>query len=92
VLVTVPPFLETARAAADKAGVTGVLVFGEADGATPFASLLTDGGTPPRVRIDPASDLAAPPYSSGTTGLPKGVELPTPTSSPRHARSSPCSA
>ena len=27
------------------------------------------------MRIDPASDLAAPPYSSGTTGLPKGVEL-----------------
>ena len=75
VLVTVPPFLETARAAADKAGVGEVLVFGEADGATPFASLLTEGGTPPRVRIDPASDLAALPYSSGTTGLPKGVLL-----------------
>ena len=45
VLVTVPPFLETARAAADKAGVGEVLVFGEAEGATPFASLLTAGGT-----------------------------------------------
>jgi len=75
VLVTVPPFLETARAAADKAGVGEVLVFGEAEGATPFASLLTEGGTPPRMRIDPANDLAALPYSSGTTGLPKGVEL-----------------
>ncbi|MFL5881639.1 MAG: AMP-binding protein [Actinomycetota bacterium] len=75
VLVTVPPFLETARAAADKAGVTEVLVFGEAEGATPFASLLTAGGTRATVQIDPANDLAALPYSSGTTGLPKGVEL-----------------
>jgi len=75
VLITVPPFLETARAAADKAGVTEVLVFGEAEGATPFASLLTAGGTRATVQIDPANDLAALPYSSGTTGLPKGVEL-----------------
>jgi acyl-CoA synthetase (AMP-forming)/AMP-acid ligase II len=74
-LVTVPPFLEVARAAAEKAGVGEVLVFGEAEGATPFASLLTAGDTPPHVRIDPPRDLAALPYSSGTTGLPKGVEL-----------------
>ena len=64
-----------ARAAAEKAGVGEVLVFGEAEGATPFASLLTAGDTPPHVRIDPSRDLAALPYSSGTTGLPKGVEL-----------------
>jgi acyl-CoA synthetase (AMP-forming)/AMP-acid ligase II len=75
VLVTVPPFLEVARAAAEKAGVGEVIVFGEAEGATPFASLLTAGDTPPHVRIDPARDLVALPYSSGTTGLPKGVEL-----------------
>jgi acyl-CoA synthetase (AMP-forming)/AMP-acid ligase II len=52
-----------------------VLVFGDAEGATPFASLLTAGDTPPHVRIHPSRDLAALPYSSGTTGLPKGVEL-----------------
>jgi acyl-CoA synthetase (AMP-forming)/AMP-acid ligase II len=75
VLVTVPPFLETALAAADRAGAAEVLVFGEAEGATPFASLLAPGPHRPDVRIDPASDLAALPYSSGTTGLPKGVEL-----------------
>jgi acyl-CoA synthetase (AMP-forming)/AMP-acid ligase II len=75
VLVTVPPFLEVARAAAARAGVGEVLVFGEADGATPFASLLAPGGSPPEVRIDPVDDLAALPYSSGTTGLPKGVLL-----------------
>jgi acyl-CoA synthetase (AMP-forming)/AMP-acid ligase II len=74
-LVTVPPFLDVARAAAEKAGVGEVLVFGEAEGATPFASLLATRAAPPEVGIDPAEDLAALPYSSGTTGLPKGVEL-----------------
>jgi acyl-CoA synthetase (AMP-forming)/AMP-acid ligase II len=74
-LVTAPPFLETAKEAAARAGVGEVLVFGEADGATPFASLLGTGPTPPVVEIDPARDLAVLPYSSGTTGLSKGVEL-----------------
>jgi acyl-CoA synthetase (AMP-forming)/AMP-acid ligase II len=75
-LVTAPPFLETARAAAAEAGVREVVVFGEAGGATPFASLLAaDGTPPPAVAVDPARDTAALPYSSGTTGLPKGVEL-----------------
>jgi len=31
--------------------------------------------TPPRVTIDPAADLAALPYTGGTTGHPKGVML-----------------
>ncbi|HET7746985.1 MAG TPA: AMP-binding protein [Vicinamibacteria bacterium] len=74
-LVTVPPFLEKARAAAAKAGVEEVFVFGEAEGATPFAALLAEEGGLPAVRIDPANDVVALPYSSGTTGLPKGVML-----------------
>jgi acyl-CoA synthetase (AMP-forming)/AMP-acid ligase II len=74
-LVTVPPFLETARAAAERAGVGEVLVFGEADGATPFRDLVAHDHPSARVGVDPAHDLAALPYSSGTTGLPKGVEL-----------------
>src|SRR6188508_96453 len=40
----------------------------------PFASLVAAEGKPPRVAIEP-SDLVALPYSSGTTGLPKGVML-----------------
>jgi acyl-CoA synthetase (AMP-forming)/AMP-acid ligase II len=36
---------------------------------------LRSGQPPPDVAIDPHSDLAALPYSSGTTGLPKGVML-----------------
>jgi acyl-CoA synthetase (AMP-forming)/AMP-acid ligase II len=74
-LVTVPELLEKARAAALQAGVEETFVYGEVDGATPFALLLGPGGQPPEVAIDPAEDLVALPYSSGTTGLPKGVML-----------------
>jgi acyl-CoA synthetase (AMP-forming)/AMP-acid ligase II len=73
-LVTVPALLETAGAAAARSGVAEVFVYGEADGATPFAALEA-GGEPPGVAIDPAEEVVALPYSSGTTGLPKGVML-----------------
>jgi len=73
-LVTVPERLEAAKVAADAAGVEEIFVYGEAHGATPFASL-RGAGEPPPVAIDPAEDLVALPYSSGTTGLPKGVML-----------------
>jgi acyl-CoA synthetase (AMP-forming)/AMP-acid ligase II len=74
-LVTVPDQLEKATAAAERAGVEEVFVYGEADDATPFASLLQAVGEPPEVALDPAEDVVALPYSSGTTGLPKGVML-----------------
>ena len=73
-LLTVPPFLATAREAAGQAKVEEIFVFGEAEGAKPFASLL-GGAQPPATTIDPRKDLVALPYSSGTTGLPKGVML-----------------
>jgi acyl-CoA synthetase (AMP-forming)/AMP-acid ligase II len=74
-LLTVPPFLATAREAAAAAGVREVLVFGEAGGATPFRELLDHHHPAAAVPVDPDRDLAVLPYSSGTTGLPKGVEL-----------------
>src|SRR5512134_1069847 len=74
-LVTVPPFLDKAREAAAKSGVEEVFVLGAAEGARPFTDLLQAGDQPPAVTIDPAEDLVALPYSSGTTGLPKGVML-----------------
>jgi acyl-CoA synthetase (AMP-forming)/AMP-acid ligase II len=75
ILVTVPPFLDRARAAAEKAGVDEVLVFGEAEDATPFSILVAHDHPPAVAAIDPEETLASLPYSSGTTGLPKGVEL-----------------
>jgi acyl-CoA synthetase (AMP-forming)/AMP-acid ligase II len=74
VLVTIPELVEKATAAAQQSGVEEIFVYGEADGAMPFASLRA-AGEPPRVAIAPAEDLVALPYSSGTTGLPKGMML-----------------
>jgi len=74
-IVTVAPFLDKAREAAAQTGVREVFVFGEAEGATPFAALLAEDGALPEVRIDVREDVVVLPYSSGTTGLPKGVML-----------------
>jgi len=74
-LVTVPPFLDRAIPAAARAEVEEVFVFGEAEGATPFATLMSGGGRAPELSWDTANDLVALPYSSGTTGLCKGVML-----------------
>jgi acyl-CoA synthetase (AMP-forming)/AMP-acid ligase II len=71
-LVTVGPVLEQARAAAARTGVEEVFVIGDET----FAGLLeADPVGDDHVAIDPANDVAALPYSSGTTGHPKGVML-----------------
>jgi acyl-CoA synthetase (AMP-forming)/AMP-acid ligase II len=74
-LLTVPAFLDKAREAARGAGIEEIFVFGDAPGVTPFSALLEKDGPVPDVKIDPREDLVALPYSSGTTGLPKGVML-----------------
>jgi acyl-CoA synthetase (AMP-forming)/AMP-acid ligase II len=74
-LVTVPDLVEKASAAAAQADVEEIFVYGDAPGATPFASLLDTGSELAQVPVDPADDLVALPYSSGTTGLHKGVML-----------------
>src|SRR5574341_33368 len=74
-LVTAPVFGEKAAAAAGDAHIEELFVFGASEGATPFASLLESDDKVPAVSIDPKNDLVALPYSSGTTGLPKGVML-----------------
>ena len=74
-LVAAPQVIEKARDAAGLSKIEELFVFGEAEGATPFASLLDSDGDVPSVEIDPKNDLVALPYSSGTTGLPKGVML-----------------
>src|SRR5262249_32779360 len=76
-LVTVPAFLDTARAAVVGTAVREIVVIGEVpDGAndvTPFAELSSGAPIAP-VAVQP-DDVVALPYSSGTTGFPKGVML-----------------
>ena len=84
-LVTVPQCFEKAAGAARAANIEEVFVFENAgseadrsenvDNATPFSSLLESDGDFPAVAINPREDLVVLPYSSGTTGLPKGVML-----------------
>ncbi len=74
-LVTTPAlFAAAGRAAAAATGVRATFVFGEADGATSWASLPEPGPPGPAAGLSP-DDLTFLPYSSGTTGLPKGVML-----------------
>jgi 4-coumarate--CoA ligase len=72
-LVTVPMFLGTATAAIADSAVKEVYVIGEAEGHASIASL---AGAPlaEQVPVDP-DDVVVLPYSSGTTGLAKGVML-----------------
>src|SRR5450759_2094080 len=73
-LITIPALVGKAQEAAAKSKVEEIIVFGEAEGAVPFASLIIDGKAPD-VSVDPANDVVALPYSSGTTGFSKGVML-----------------
>ena len=79
-LVTVSALLPSARAAVELAGASTrfVLLDGAGSDGTDtigLADLLACTDPVPDVAIDPAVDLALLPYSSGTTGLPKGVML-----------------
>ena len=72
-LVTIPMFLETVTAAIADSPVNDVYVIGDAEGYTSIAGL---AGTPlaEQVPVD-LDDVVVLPYSSGTTGLAKGVML-----------------
>ncbi|MFF8832434.1 4-coumarate--CoA ligase family protein [Streptomyces sp. NPDC015131] len=75
-IVTVSPLLATARRAAQLAGgVTEIFVCDEAEGHRSVLDMLGGDAPEPAVAIDPGEDVAALPYSSGTTGVPKGVML-----------------
>ncbi|XP_033111417.1 4-coumarate--CoA ligase 1-like [Anneissia japonica] len=76
-IVTIPALLDTVSTAKKQAPfLKDVYVFGEAEGATSFSKLLNDDGSAfASISLDVFQDVCALPYSSGTTGLPKGVML-----------------
>ncbi|MGW7249175.1 4-coumarate--CoA ligase family protein [Streptomyces decoyicus] len=75
-IVTVSALLDTARAAAQQAGqIAEILVCDRAEGHRSVQDLLACTDPEPSVTLDPAEDVAVLPYSSGTTGTPKGVML-----------------
>ncbi len=73
-LFTSPAVRETANAIAAAYPFERVFSYAPMDGASPFDALLDGDGPAPDVEIAP-SDIVALPYSSGTTGLAKGVML-----------------
>jgi 4-coumarate--CoA ligase len=73
-LITIAMFAETAAAAAADSPVTEIFVIGDApEGITSFTDLM--GAPIDQVDVDPDEQIVVLPYSSGTTGFPKGVML-----------------
>ncbi len=73
-LITVPMFLDTAREGLQGSTASEIVIIGDSDDAT---SLSTIYGDPieQQVTVDLDQHSVVLPYSSGTTGLPKGVRL-----------------
>ena len=76
-LVTIAMFADTAVAATEGTQVTEVLSLdGAGDSGADVGDAMSLLGEPiAQVDIDPATNVVVLPYSSGTTGLPKGVML-----------------
>ena len=74
-LLTVPTLAQRCIEACAGTAVRRVFTVGAAPGATDFSDLLIDAGVLPEVDVDVRTHVAAMPYSSGTSGVPKGVML-----------------
>ena len=72
-LVTIPDCVPVALEALEGTAVNEIIVIGEHADATPISAVM--GDPIEQVPVDPASHVMVLPYSSGTTGLPKGVML-----------------
>ncbi len=73
-LIPISLFLEKVQEATRDLNIQ-LYVFDEASECPTLKSLVDVNNQPPEVEINPKKDIVALPYSSGTTGLPKGVML-----------------
>ncbi|MFE4831376.1 4-coumarate--CoA ligase family protein [Streptomyces sp. NPDC056672] len=75
-IVTVSALLDVARRSAELVGgIEEIFVCDRAVGHRSVLDMARSTAPEPAVTIDPGEDIAALPYSSGTTGVPKGVML-----------------
>ncbi|MEV7678652.1 4-coumarate--CoA ligase family protein [Streptomyces sp. NPDC088341] len=75
-IVTVSPLLDVARRSAELVGgIEEIFVCDRAVGHRSVLDMARSTAPEPVVTFDPGEDIAALPYSSGTTGVPKGVML-----------------
>ena len=83
-VATIPALLPTIKEAASKSGCVEKIIvlsdeggLGEGENMISYQSLVKDSGSrfPHDLKVDSKEDTALIPYSSGTTGYPKGVVL-----------------
>ena len=82
-VITAAPLVPVAAEAARRCGLKEIIVEGldvesEVDGVklVPFSTIAADSGSVlPKFAVNNRTEVAALPYSSGTTGPPKGVQL-----------------
>ena len=76
-IVTTSSLSKNAKAAGAAVQVEKIYSLGESEGCESVEDLFNDDGSsfPEDIEINPMEDIAVLPYSSGTTGLPKGVML-----------------
>ncbi len=74
-LITLPTLLEGLSELSMLKNMRGLIVFGEAQGATSFESIIEADEVSQYAELDPHQSVVALPYSSGTTGLSKGVMI-----------------
>jgi len=74
-IITVPAFLDKAQDAKNKSDAKEIIVIGGADQYRSLDDLMRNDGSSNTSKVDSENDVCVLPYSSGTTGLPKGVML-----------------
>lgn len=74
-LLTTSALGDAGSVGATEAGLAADSIVDLADPTRGLQVMVQEGSAPPEVDFDPATHVAALPYSSGTTGVPKGVML-----------------